>query len=249
MPMCPHCHTVVSGDYQFCPECGRPLATGQVVVEGRVEGKSKKKLAGIIVGCIIATIVIVVIATRPPAALEPEPAIPSYFTTYTDELGLFSISYPPGWSPDLELIAETEQSIRDVISSISSDLPVENVSVIFLAREATDPASLPAVSVLIEPCPLVICTHDAVVRAEIEGGKEIWSDYYDLSQVKTTIDNRTATIIEFQNTVGSLTYRGVQMLLLVNRTVWVVTCSVWPDEYSEWEDEFDAIVRSLRILN
>jgi hypothetical protein len=66
MLMCPYCHTVVSGDYQFCPECGRPLATGEVVVGGGGEGKSKKKLAGIIVACIVAVIVIAVIATRTP---------------------------------------------------------------------------------------------------------------------------------------------------------------------------------------
>jgi hypothetical protein len=65
MPMCPYCHTVVSGDYQFCPECGRPLGA-EVVVGGRGGGKSKKELAGIIVACIAAVIVIAVIATLPP---------------------------------------------------------------------------------------------------------------------------------------------------------------------------------------
>jgi len=59
MPLCPHCHTVVSEDYQFCPECGRPLVIGEAV-----EGRGKKKLAGIIVGCIIAGIIIAVIANR-----------------------------------------------------------------------------------------------------------------------------------------------------------------------------------------
>jgi hypothetical protein len=61
MPLCPYCHTVVSEDYQFCPECGRPLVVGEVV-----EGKSKKKLAGIIVACTIAIITaIVLISVKP----------------------------------------------------------------------------------------------------------------------------------------------------------------------------------------
>lgn len=59
MPRCPYCHTVVREDYQFCPECGRPLPVAEVA-----EGKSKKRLAGIIVACIVAVTVIAVIATR-----------------------------------------------------------------------------------------------------------------------------------------------------------------------------------------
>jgi hypothetical protein len=59
MPLCPYCHTVVSEDTRFCPECGRPLPTGQAP-----RGTSKKKLAGIIVGSIVAVIVIIVIATH-----------------------------------------------------------------------------------------------------------------------------------------------------------------------------------------
>ena len=244
MPFCPNCGTEVSEDTRFCPECGRPF----MMVEQAGNGKNKKKIVGIIAACIVAIIVLVVIATRLPISREPEPPIPAHFTTYTDELGLFSISYPPEWELDFETIEETEQFIKDIISSISSDLPVEDVSLIFLAGVPTERGLFPSVNIIVEPCPLIVCTHDAVVRAEIEGGKEIWPDYHDFSRTKTTIDNRTATIIEYQNTVGSVTYRGVQMLLLVNRTVWVVTCSALTDEYSEWEDDFDAIVRSLRIL-
>ena len=235
MPMCPHCHTVVSGDYQFCPECGRPLATGQVVVEGRVEGKSKKKLAGVIVACIVAAIVIAVIATRPPAPLEPEPAIPSYFTTYTDELGLFSISYPPEWEYDLEYL---------------EDMSVEGVQFVFLAYLPTMGDYYDAsVNIVLGPCPAIICTHDAMVEAEIEGMKTGNPGYRELSRVKTSVDGRTATILVSQETVSyEPTYSYVQMFLLVGRTEWCVTCATPTNDYGKWEDEFDAIVRSLRIL-
>jgi predicted amidophosphoribosyltransferase len=66
MPLCPYCHTVVGEDNRFCPECGRPLAVGGAVVGEAAKGKSKKKLAGIIIGCIVAVIVIIVIATPTP---------------------------------------------------------------------------------------------------------------------------------------------------------------------------------------
>ena len=66
MPFCPDCGTQVSEDTRFCPECGRGLAIGQVVIGQAVKGKSKKKLAGIIVACVIAIIVVIVLLLKPP---------------------------------------------------------------------------------------------------------------------------------------------------------------------------------------
>ena len=43
---------------------------------------------------------------EPPTVIEPE--IPAHFTTYTDEAGLFSISYPPDWEPTLSQMEAVE---------------------------------------------------------------------------------------------------------------------------------------------
>jgi hypothetical protein len=249
MPFCPDCGKEVSEDTRFCPECGRPLTAGKVIVGEVVKGKNKKKIAGIIAGCIIAIIVITVIATHPPTSIEPGPAIPTYFTTYTDELGLFSISYPPEWEPALEYMEGLEQVSEDIINSITSDLPIEEASFLFMAGLPTVLGFDPNVNVVVEPLPGITWTHDQVVTAEIEGLKTVVSDYQELSRVKTIIDNRTATIIEWQgNIAGFGTVHDIQMMFIVSKTVWVVTCTASPDEYSEWEDDFDAVVRSLRIL-
>jgi predicted nucleic acid-binding Zn ribbon protein len=241
MPFCPDCGTQVSEDTRFCPECGRPLAIGQTV-----KGKSRKKLAGIIVACIIASIVIVVLVTHPPTSKEPEPLIPAHFTTYTDELGLFSISYPPEWELDLESMEEIEQFSQEIISSITSDIPLEEAHFIFMAGLPMEGSN---VNIVVEPLPAIMSTHDQMVTAAIESLKLVVSDYHEFSRVKTTIDNRTATIIEFQATMAGLgTFHDVMMCCIVNRTIWAVTCTTLPDEYSKWEDDFDAIVRSLRIL-
>jgi uncharacterized repeat protein (TIGR02543 family) len=66
MPLCPYCHTVVGEDNRFCPECGRPLAVGGAVVGEAAKGKSKKKLAGIIIACTIAIIVTIVLVSVKP---------------------------------------------------------------------------------------------------------------------------------------------------------------------------------------
>ena len=87
MPFCPDCGTKVSEENQFCPECGSPLAAGQ-----EVKGTSKKKLVGIIAGCIIAIIIITAIATNIPT---PTPT-PTQFNTYS-KYG-FSFEYPKTFS-------------------------------------------------------------------------------------------------------------------------------------------------------
>jgi len=184
-----------------------------------------------------------------PTPEEPEPEIPAHFTTYTDELSLFSISYPPEWEPIPGVIEEAEQAVKDIISSIASDLPVGNSSMLFMAGLPTMEGFMPNVNIVVEPLAETMWTHDEMVTAAIEGVKAVLSDYHEFSRVKTTIDNKTATIIEFQgNYAGFGTYRFVHMYLLVSKTVWGVGCTTLPDEYSKWEDDFDAIVRSLRIL-
>ena len=179
----------------------------------------------------------------------PEPAIPNHFTTYTDELGLFSISYPSDWEPVLSEIEEYEQAAKDLIRSIDSDLPVEQVSALFGAGVPSEIGLIPSISIVVEPIRGIMWRHDEVVEAQIEGTKELFQDYHEFSRVKTTIDNRTATIIVCQVTIPQrVTCRYVQMLFLVGKTLWVVTCTALPEDFSRYEDDFNAIVRSLRIL-
>jgi len=244
MPFCPDCGIKVSEDTRFCPECGRPMA-----VEQAVKGKNKKKLAGIIAACAVAIIVIIVIATRPPISIEPEPAIPAHFTTYADELGLFSISYPPEWELNLESMEEIKQFSQDIIDSIASDLSIEESHFLFMAGLPIIGGHIPNVNIVVEPVHGTMWTHDQIVAAGIEGLKMVASDYHELSRVKTTVDNRTATIIECEVTIAGLgTFHYVYMCCIVNKTAWAVTCTALPDDYSEWRDDFNATVRSLRIL-
>ena len=59
MPSCPICGTEVREGTGFCPKCLRRLMTGKTPKE-----KSKKKLIGIIVACVIVISAVIVIATH-----------------------------------------------------------------------------------------------------------------------------------------------------------------------------------------
>ena len=69
---CPNCGTRVNEDTQFCPECGHPLA-----IEQEARRTSKKKIAGIVVACIIAIVIVAVLA-RPASPPTETPSSPSH---------------------------------------------------------------------------------------------------------------------------------------------------------------------------
>ena len=177
-----------------------------------------------------------------------ETKIPTHYTTYTDEMNLFSISYPPDWEPALSILGELESIVKEVIDSIEAGLPLDNYNSIFFAGLPTAIGWSPNVNVGVESIPGVY-THDKAVEAEIQGARSMLENFRLINQIKTTVDGREATIIEYKGTMSIIgEVHPLQMLLLVDKVVWVVTCSPPQGEFDEWEDDFYHIVRSLRIL-
>ncbi len=178
-----------------------------------------------------------------------EPEIPAHYTTYSDEVGLFSISYPPEWEPALSIMEDLEEFAKEIVTSVESGLPLERVSAIFFAGIPTEEGYAPNVNIVVEPIPEGINTHDELIEASIAGAKMIVDDYHEFSRIKTTISGRTATILDWEGTFPQLgKIRCVQTVLMVGKTGWTVTCVAPEGEMSQWEEDFNAIVRSLRIL-
>jgi hypothetical protein len=193
--------------------------------------------------------VLLLSACGAPSAPVSEPEIPPHYTTFTDEAGLFSISYPPDWEPALSQIPDLEAGVKDIITSIESDLPVENTRTIFFAGLPVEGGYAPNVNIGVESLPGVVWTHDKVVEAAITGIKQMVQDYHEFSRVKTAVDGREATIIDCEGTYPQLgKFHALQMVILVGKTAWLVTCIPPSGEFSKWEEDFDAVVRSLRIL-
>lgn len=178
-----------------------------------------------------------------------EPQIPAHFTTYTDESGLFSISYPPDWEPVLSIIEDAEQLTKAVYDSINLDIPLDNVSFIFTAGVLTENGLAPNVSIVVEPLPVEGMSHNQMVESAIKVIKQYLPDFHEFSRINTIIDGRESTIIDCEVTItGMGTYRQLQMYTLVGNTAWAVGCVHESDKFSGNEDDFYAVVRSLRIL-
>jgi hypothetical protein len=179
-----------------------------------------------------------------------EPTIPADFATYTDEQGLFSISYPDDWEPITSLAQDASDVVKDIIKSNDDEIPIEKVTTVFAAAKVTELGKYePSVSILIEPMPLLVRSHDQLVEAEMNSIKTLVKDYHEISRTKTKVDGRDATIIEWEGTYSEIgPIHPFQMCILVGRNAWSLTCSAPKGESDTWRSDFNSVVRSLRIL-
>ena len=188
--------------------------------------------------------------TSPPPT-PPQPEITDNYTTYTDELNLFSISYPADWETALSLIAGSEENAKKAISNLKSGIPVEGATMIFFAGRLTATRYEPNINIAVEPTAEGKSTHDQMVEAGMQGAKSVIPDYKELSRVKTTVDGREATIVEWEGTLQgqSTALHYQEMFILANKTGWAVTCIARTEDFAEWQNDFNTIVKSLRISN
>lgn len=185
----------------------------------------------------------------PTSAPAPEPAIPANFTTYTDEAGLFQISYPPNWELALSRLESHEQQAKEYIEAIDNGIPVDDWKALFLAGFPINGATSPNVSILVEPLPDTRWTLNTTVDANIRGLRAVSTGFRLFDRTETTIDGRKAVILDYQAAVAEFgTYRYLTMVLIHGDYAWGVTCTTIPSEYPEWAEDLDAVVRSLRIL-
>jgi hypothetical protein len=176
-----------------------------------------------------------------------EPAIPAHYTTYTDEIGLFSISYPPDWDSLASYLSDIKTYQDKILEANNSDLPVDKVMYLFAAGLPSDYST--SLAIAIEPMPSTVSTVDQIVEVEVNGIKEIVQNYREFSRIKTTVDGKKAVIIDWEGTYAEVGKRhNLQMYIKIGQNAWLVGCNTSPEESNKWQDDFQSIVRSLRIF-
>lgn len=190
-----------------------------------------------------------------------EPPIPAHFTTYTDESGLFSISYPPEWELALSKIEamthETEEYMRDIGSEGSL---ATGGKVIFFAGIPYQTGHNPNVSIMVAPAGGTRGTLEDLVEVAVrQGYMKDAEEYHEFSRTKIVVDGRGAIILDCEAKYP-LTTAELRVLTMYLRdskvsgnfltdNVWMVTAGVYPtNNFSDYEADLYAIVRSLRIL-
>jgi hypothetical protein len=188
-------------------------------------------------------------ASPSPNSSFTEPPIPVNYHTYTDETSAYSISYPPDWEVAQTILEQINQTVKDTLNNLNSDLPVEKASFIFFAGLPVQGGYIPNVGIVIEPLPAGVENHDQLIEAEIAGLNAAISDLEELSRTKTRIDSMDASILEYTGTFpGAPKSHYLCMSLYEGRTAWTITCGSSLEDFDKWRGDFQSIVRSLRIL-
>jgi hypothetical protein len=176
-----------------------------------------------------------------PKTTDTEPTIPASYTTFTDEMKLFSIAYPSEWKicyfPQLELEAT-------IIAEVQANTGSGDIKEYGLFTAGVSEGAFPMVSVSIRAIPSSASSHSQVVDAVINPTRQNENRVQELSRLETTVEGREATILELEVPE----FYMLHMITTVDRRVWEVACSSDPEDSEQWKDDFQVIVRSLRLL-
>jgi hypothetical protein len=187
-------------------------------------------------------------ATPTPAAGD-EFAIPADFLRYDDPSGLYSISYPPDWEVDMEVLGDAEIIIKERFKDDVLAPQIEDTQLLFLAGVPQVIGYRPNVIVSVEPLPPLVTTIESAIASAAMTQKTIFDDYSEISREFIEIDGREAGILEFTGAIGEIEVHDLLMFTIVGETAWGVICTsfVADDAYSQYEVELHAIIRSLQI--
>jgi len=202
--------------------------------EMRIMGKPKVPVISAIILALALILGSIGLACGTKPTTTVAPGMPANYTTYTDESGLFSISYPADW--------------EKVLSQAPSGLPIKEETLVFFSGKRGITYD-PYVNIALEPVPAGVSTNDQMIGSQIQSLKKACPDYQELSRVKTIFNGKEATILEWEGTAPGGQGKSYcrQLYILTDKAIWVVTCSTTPEESAQWDNDFNTILRSLRI--
>ena len=191
--------------------------------------------------------------TSPTPVPLPTPTTPPGFVTFTDELNVFSISYPSAWQLDLSSMSELDAFARNLVESATGG-PRAGLRLIFSAGVDAQEGSIPNVVVNVETLPVGLTLDEY-----FEGGQRFMRStiaaYRVHKQAKVLLGRTEAIVydVEFDPSsfmvAGSPSKGRAISLVAVDRAIgWTVTCTVKVPTRDDDLQTCDAVARSFRVL-
>jgi len=178
-------------------------------------------------------------------------SIPTNFTTYTDEVNFFSISYPANWEPAFSIIESLKQRTDNYMNSIDSKGSLEKSNIVFFGGVPLDSGYYnPNISILVEPLGGDNVKLEDIVEYVVREYKSVAEEYREFSRTKTIINGRKAIILDLEAHYPNLV--SVHCLVMItsgDKFVWAITCTVCPPlNFYDFKVDLYAIVKSFQIL-
>ena len=178
-------------------------------------------------------------------------SIPTNFTTYTDEVNFFSISYPANWEPAFSIIESLKQRTDNYMNSIDSKGSLEKSNIVFFGGVPLDSGYYnPNISILVEPLGGDNVKLEDIVEDVVREYKSVAEEYREFSRTKTIINGRKAIILDLEARYPNLaSVHCLVMITNVDKFVWAITCTVCPPlNFYDFKVDLYAIVKSFQIL-
>jgi len=182
---------------------------------------------------------------------QSEASIPTNFTTYTDEVNLFSISYPANWEPAFSKIDSLKQETDNYMKSIDEKGTMEKSNIVFFGGVPLDSGYYnPNISILVEPLGGDNVKLEDIVELLVRENKSISEEYREFSRIKTIIDGRQAIIFDSEALWPNLPLvHSLVMIMCIDQFVWMTTCGVGPPlNFYDFKNDLYAILKSFKIL-
>ena len=185
----------------------------------------------------------------PAPTIEPELAIPADFVTYTDELALFSISYPPDWELNLEQMeAVSWHSWQAHRVKTATGLSIEEAVFLFVAGRPVGKGLDPNVNIGLFPNPDIQSLDDLAEQCREQA--TFYEEYQPFKEIRTTVGGREALIFDAEFVISQDLGRdrSLQLHVIQGETEWIVTCLTGPEQFPAEEETLHRVARSFRIL-
>jgi len=180
-----------------------------------------------------------------------ESSIPTNFTTYTDEVNLFSISYPANWEPAFSKIESFKQETENYMKSIDEKGSFEKSNFVFIGGVPLDSGYYnPNISILIEPLGDDNVNLEDLVEPLVSEYKRLSEEYREFFRTKTIIDGKQAIILDFEARLPNVALvHCLTMIMCIDNFLWITTCTISPPlNFYDFKDDIYAIVKSFKIL-
>ena len=198
---------------------------------------------------IILVLVLVTLActgrSTPRFQTLPTPTTPPDFVSYSDELDIFSIEYPPDWRLNLSFMRKFRQGIKDLLLGKRSELPFDNPGLLFIGN---GPNELIFTNVAVKPTKGGV---DEIYEEFSRATKEASQSWVDLGVTRMDVGGRAAILAEGRYDLSDLGrgqtgfFHATALMLVQGKFAWIVGCG-FPEE-AAFDETCESIVRSFKI--